>query len=375
MEVDIKVKKLAIYLHIPFCKQKCKYCDFNSFFIKSKDKINEYITALCDEIEYYANGANEFEISSVYFGGGTPSFIDEKNIKIVLDTIKAQYNVMNDAEITIEVNPGTVNFEKLKTYNEIGINRLSIGIQTLNDSLLEEIGRIHTSKEAKECFYLARRAGFNNISLDIMFGLPNQTLKDVENTLEDFIKLDPEHISAYSLKIEEGTVFGKLYRENNLKLPAEDIEREMYYLIKKKLKEAGYNQYEISNFSKANYESRHNSAYWKRQDYLGFGISASSCFKEVRFTNTDNFSKYIENPIENFSEKEVLTKDIIESERVVLGLRMLRGLEIEEFYKKDEWTKALEELIENGLLTNMGGMIRLTDKGLDLANQVFVEFI
>jgi len=374
MEVDIKMKKLAIYLHIPFCKQKCKYCDFNSFYINNEEKISEYITSLCKQIEYYADKSSEFEVSSVYFGGGTPSFINEKYIKIVLDIIRDKYNVIPNAEITIEVNPGTVNFEKLKEYKKFGINRLSIGVQTLNDNLLEVIGRVHTASEAKECFYLARNAGFDNISLDIMFGLPNQTLEDVKDTVDEFIKLNPEHVSAYSLKIEEGTAFYKLYSENKLILPSEELERDMYYLLKDRLNKAGYSQYEISNFAKLNYHSKHNTAYWERQDYLGFGISASSCFNEVRFSNTNSFEEYVKNPMENFFEEEILTEDVIKSERVILGLRMLKGVS-EECFCKEEWRNALEELINKGLLINIGGMIKLTDKGLDLANQVFVEFI
>ena len=241
MEADIKVKKLAIYVHIPFCKSKCKYCDFNSFYIDDSIKIRQYVEALCEEIKYYSNKCKDFSVSSVYFGGGTPSFIDEKYIESIMKEIRYGYDVLEDAEITIEVNPGTVSSKKLKRYKAVGINRVSIGVQALNDRLLKEIGRVHTAKEATECFYLARDAGFSNISLDIMFGLPTQSLDDLKNTLNDFIELSPEHISAYSLKVEEGTVFWKLYSENKLKLPSEDIEREMYYLVKKELKEAGYN--------------------------------------------------------------------------------------------------------------------------------------
>ncbi len=374
MEADIEVRNLAIYVHIPFCKQKCKYCDFNSFYVDEEGKIHQYIKAVCKQIEYYSNSATDFTVTSVYFGGGTPSFIKEKYIKFIMEKIKKFYKVSEDAEITIEVNPGTITLKKLKKYREIGINRISIGVQTLNDKLLMEIGRIHTAQEARECFHLAREAGFYNISMDIMFGLPDQEIKDIENTLDEFMSFNPEHISAYSLKVEAGTVFGKLYAEKKLNLPSESSERDMYYLIKRKLKKFGYNQYEISNFSKPGYESKHNMAYWKRQDYLGVGISAASCFNEVRFTNTYNFLEYINNPIDNFSESEILTEDVIESERIILGLRLLEGVNEGNFNKK-EWKQSLKKLIEKGLLTNSDGKIILTDKGLDLANQVFVEFI
>jgi len=374
MEVGIKVKKLAIYVHIPFCKQKCKYCDFNSFYINDGLKVAKYIDAVCKEVRYYSDKSTEFSVSSVYFGGGTPSFISEDYIMRIIGEIKKRYNVLSGAEITIEINPGTVTLEKLRCYRASGINRVSIGIQSLNDKILKEIGRIHDANDAKRCFYMAREAGFENISLDVMFGLPNQTLEDVEEAIGAFIKLGPEHISAYSLKVEEGTAFGKLYNDKKLILPSEEDERKMCHLIKKEFEGAGYNQYEISNFSKGGYESRHNTSYWERQDYLGFGISASSCFNEVRFTNTENFLEYINNPIENFSEKEVLTDDIIKSERIILGLRMLNGVK-EELFEKVEWKNSLEELIKKGLLINIDGIVKLTDLGLDLANRVFVEFI
>ena len=368
------MKKLALYVHIPFCKQKCKYCDFTSFCINDESKIEKYVEAVCKQIKYYSLEAYNFEVTSIYFGGGTPSFIDTKYIKEILEEIKGNYNLVEKPEITLEANPGTVDFIKLKRYKELNINRISFGIQTLNDKLLAEIGRIHTSKEAISTVELARKTGFDNISLDIIFGLPNQTLKDIEDTLEEFIKLSPEHISTYSLKIEENTVFGKLYKEKKLNLPSEDLEREMYYTIKEKLKKAGYIQYEISNFAKSGYYSRHNTSYWERQDYLGFGISASSCFNDTRFTNIQDFMPYIENPIGNFSENEILSKDIIESEKIILGLRMLKGIN-EDLFSKDEWKKSLQKLIDKGLLKKEEKNISLTDRGLDLANQVFVEFI
>lgn len=374
MEVGIEVRNLAIYVHIPFCKQKCKYCDFNSFFTEDNSLIESYINAVCKQLVFYSEVSKNFCVSSVYFGGGTPSFIAEKYIMQILNVIKDKYNVKNEVEITIEANPGTVNLVRLKNYRDFGINRLSFGVQTLNDRLLKDIGRVHSAGEAINGFYLAREAGFDNISLDIMFGLPSQGIKDVENTVDEFIKLNPEHISAYSLKIEENTVFGKLYREKKLTLPDEATERDMYYIIKEKLFNAGYIQYEISNFAKCGYESKHNTSYWLRQDYLGMGISSASCFNEVRFTGTADFKSYIENPIENFSEYEVLTDDVIASERIILGLRLTKGV-TKDLFVKPEWIKSCEELIKKGLLVESDNRIFLSDKGLDLANQVFVEFI
>lgn len=367
------VNKLAIYVHIPFCKQKCKYCDFTSFENK-EDKISIYVEALIKEILSYKEKTKNYIVTSVYFGGGTPSFIDTSFIEKIYNALKNSYKFLDDMEITIECNPGTVTLKKLKKYREIGINRISFGVQTFNDKLLKDIGRVHSVSDAISGFYMAREAGFNNISLDLMFGLPNQTIKDVNKTLNKFIELNPEHISTYSLKIEDKTVFGRLYDEGKLKLPDENEEREMYYLIKEKLKENGYEHYEISNFSKAGFESRHNTAYWERQNYLGFGLGASSCFEEIRFSNTSNFEEYIKNFSGFIKDREELKKEDIDSEKVILGLRMLKGID-EEFVCYDKWKKAVEKLINAGLVIKEEGKIKLTDKGLDLANQVFVEFI
>lgn len=373
MEAEFIMKKLAIYVHIPFCKQKCKYCDFTSF-ANLESEVLQYITALLREIKEYSSMAKDYIVTSVYFGGGTPSFIDENLIDKLYNEIKYNYVLNSNAEVTIEANPGTVNIEKLKRYYNIGFNRISFGVQSLSDELLKEVGRVHTASDAIDGFYMARDAGFNNISLDLMFGLPNQTLKDVEDTLDGFIRLNPEHISTYSLKVEENTVFGKLQSEGKLVLPSDEVERDMYYLIKEKLKDAEYSHYEISNFGKNGFESRHNTAYWERQAYLGFGLGASSCFNEVRFKNTDDFDKYIDDFDKNIEDREVLSQEVINSEKIILGLRMLKGIN-KEYLVYDRWKKAASKLIRLGLLEESNGMIRLTDKGLDLANQVFVEFI
>ena len=367
------VNKLAIYVHIPFCKQKCKYCDFTSFENK-EDKISIYIEALIKEILSYKEKVKNYIVTSVYFGGGTPSFIDANFIEEIYNSLKDNYKFSDDMENTIECNPGTITLDKLKKYREIGFNRISFGVQTFNDKLLKDIGRVHSVNDAISGFYMAREAGFNNISLDLMFGLPSQTLKDVSETLNKFIELNPEHISTYSLKIEEKTVLGRLYDEGKISLPAEDEERKMYYLIKEKLKQVGYNHYEISNFAKCDFESRHNTAYWERQNYLGFGLGASSCFEEVRFSNTNNFDEYIEDFESYIKDREELKKEDIDSEKVILGFRMLKGID-EELICYDKWRKSVKKLISAGLVIKEEGRIRLTDKGLDLANQVFIEFI
>lgn len=368
-----KVNKLAIYVHIPFCKQKCEYCDFTSFENK-EDKVSIYVETLIKEILAYKEKTKNYVVTSVYFGGGTPSFIDVSFIEQIYNSLKENYKFSDNMEITIECNPGTVTLEKLKKYREIGFNRISFGIQTFNDKLLKDIGRVHSVNDAINGFYMARDAGFNNISLDLMFGLPSQTLKDVRETLDKFVELNPEHISTYSLKIEEKTVFGRLYDEGKLNLPDENEEREMYYLIKEKLRENGYEHYEISNFAKCGFESKHNTAYWERQDYLGFGLGASSCFEEVRFSNTNDFYEYVKDFEGNIKEKEPLAKEDIESEKVILGLRMLKGIDKDWICHK-EWKESVEKLIKAELIINKEGKIKLTDKGLDLANQVFVEFV
>ena len=373
MEADIEVRNLAIYVHIPFCKQKCKYCDFTSF-VNLESRVSQYVTALLKEIREYSSAKKGYIVTSVYFGGGTPSFIDENLIEKIYNEIKDNYVLNDDIEVTIEANPGTISIEKLKKYHDIGFNRISFGVQSLSDKLLKEIGRVHTASDAIEGFYMARDAGFINISLDLMFGLPNQTLKDVEDTLDGFIRLNPEHISTYSLKVEENTAFGKLQSEGKLTLPSDEVERGMYYLIKEKLKNAGYEHYEISNFGKIGFESRHNTAYWERQAYLGFGLGASSCFNEVRFKNTDDFDKYINDFKKNIEDREVLSEEVINSEKIILGLRMLKGIS-KEYLVYDRWRASAKKLINLGLLEENGEILRLTDRGLDLANQVFVEFI
>ena len=376
-EVEVVfMKDLAIYVHIPFCRQKCKYCDFNSYAGK-QEYIQEYIEALTEEILRQAKKTKDYVVKSVYFGGGTPSFISSEEIEKVVSMLRENYCFSDDLEMTIEANPGTVNAEKLAKYREIGFNRLSFGVQAVQDEILREIGRIHTFDDVVLGYYAARKVGFANISFDLMFGLPKQHLKDVEMSVDKFIELGPEHISAYSLKVEENTVFGKMEREKRLILPSEDEEREMYYLIKERLKKARYEQYEISNFAKPGQASRHNLAYWKRCDYIGFGAGAASCFEEMRFSNIEELEEYINRIRKNESvrvEEERLTEDVIHSEEIILGLRLKSGVRRDLFCSQKD-TAALKKLIEAGLLRENDSVILLTDKGLDLANQVFVEFI
>lgn len=352
----------SLYIHIPFCKQKCLYCDFNSY--SNADKlINDYIIALKDEIQSYS--FNEYK--TIYFGGGTPSYIDEKNIIEVLKCIDYQ----KAKEITIEVNPGTVTKEKLKYYIENGINRLSIGLQATQDNILKEIGRIHTLKDFEKTYNWARDVGFKNISVDLMFGLPKQTLKNVEESLEFIIKINPEHVSCYSLILHEN-IFSNL--------PEDEEEREMYYLIINKLREAGYNHYEISNFAKPGYESKHNLVYWNQGEYVGVGAGASSYIDKKRYTNVTNISKYIENYEDRIIE-EVQDKEGQEREYIILKLRLTNGIDISEINEKfninvcEKYKKQIEKMEKLELIECTKEYIRLTKKGLDLANIVWEEFL
>lgn len=372
------MKKLGIYVHIPFCKQKCKYCDFTSFSNKN-EKIEEYIQTLKKEIIENKQKAQEYEVTTIYIGGGTPSYIDSNYIVEIVNTIKQNYNIKENAEVTIEVNPGTISKEKLEDYYKIGINRLSIGLQSTNDELLKLIGRIHKYEDFLETFKTARNVGFKNINVDLMIGLPKQTMLDVKKSLEEIITLNPEHISVYSLIVEEGTPIEREISDRKLNLPDEETEREEYWLVKNTLENAGYKHYEISNFAKEGYSSKHNINCWEQKEYMGFGLSAHSYMNKIRYSNTDCLEKYINNNTYIINEEQ--DKEDEEKEYMLLGLRKIDGIIISEFKNKfvdnpiylfrDELNKLVkEELIEIDI-----NNIRLTKKGIDFANIVWEEFV
>ena len=379
------MNECGIYVHIPFCKQKCMYCDFCSFVMSEKD-VKRYIDALCNEIK--SVWINE-DITTIYFGGGTPSYIDSKYIEIVMDQILNSMNYYDSGkgykwEQTIEVNPGTVDKQKLQDYYNMGFNRLSIGLQSTSNRILKEIGRIHTYEEFLNTYNLAREVGFKNINVDLMLGLPNQTLDDIKDSVDKILELNPEHISTYSLIVEDSTPMERLIESGKLQLPDEDIEREEYWYIKKKLEEAGYKHYEISNFAKPGYESKHNVNCWKQQSYSGFGLGAASYADGLRMHNTDDFEKYIEIHKEEGNEyiiDECQNKESMMKEYMMLGFRMLDGIDCKEFMKKFAinpltlYNTEIEELTKDGLIVANDKNIRLTDKGLDLANLVFERFI
>ena len=378
----MKKKELGVYIHIPFCKKKCYYCDFISFENKC-DEIPQYIESLKEEIRKF--DFSSYNVTSIYIGGGTPSYIDSKYIKYILDELKTRVK-FDDIEITIEVNPGTVTEEKLKEYKEAGINRISIGLQSTNNKLLKEIGRIHTYEEFLEAYELVNKIGFNNINVDLMLALPGQTIQDLKESLDKIINLNPNHISVYSLIVEEGTKISKLLEEGKISLPEEEQERRMYWYVKDILELKGYNHYEVSNFSKKGKESRHNMNCWNQEEYIGFGVAAHSYINNVRFSNTDNIQEYIKNIKENNTENNITieeeqTLEDKKKEFMMLGFRKIEGVDISRFKEKfvDNplflYREKLNKLAEEGLIEVDLNNIRLTNKGLDLANLVFEEFI
>ena len=373
------MKEVALYIHIPFCKQKCLYCDFKSF-ANAERYMAEYIDALLIELNRIKD---KYIFRSLFIGGGTPSFLDERSLSKLMQAVSS-LSYIDNAEKTIECNPGTVDETKLDIIKKGKINRLSFGLQSSENHLLKTIGRIHTYEEFKENYYLARNMGFNNINIDLMFGLPNQTLNIYKDTLQEIIKLEPEHISAYSLIIEEGTPFYNMYSKNLLKLPTEESERDMYRYTKDKLSENGYYQYEISNYSKEGMECYHNKIYWSCEEYIGIGIAASSYIDNKRITNISSIEEYIQkiNNNESVIDEEIINSNIDNIEEYMfMNLRMMKGIDEEEFYRKfnrdidDIYKEVIEKHIKNGLLVREKNRIFLSDKGIELSNYVMSDFI
>ena len=397
MEESIKenTKNIGIYVHIPFCKKKCEYCDFKSF-VGKENLIDQYMKWVKYELKSIGEGNKlDYEnnlddliiVKTIYIGGGTPSILPPKYISDILNTIKDNYTIDNkNLEVTIEVNPGTVNEEKLTKYKECGINRLSIGLQATQNEVLNTLGRIHTYNDFLDTYNVARKIGFNNINVDLMIGIPGQSLEDVQESIEEIIKLSPEHISTYSLIIEEGTPFFDKLVKNEITLPDEEIERQMYWMVKKKLEEAGYIHYEISNFAKKGYESKHNLACWNQEEYVGVGAAAHSYTNNVRYSNVCEIEEYINNyennnETNNFIFHEKQTKDSKMKEFMLLGLRKINGIRVQEFKNRFGenpiylYRKELNKLVNENLLEIDGDTIKLTKKGLDLANLVWEEFV
>ena len=375
-------RELSIYVHIPFCARKCLYCDFLSF--KAEDSlIASYFDALSQEIRSYADSYDDYTVKSVFFGGGTPSLPDAEYICGVLNLLSEQFHICEDAEITIEMNPGTASFEKILKYKEAGVNRLSIGAQSFDDKDLKAIGRIHDSEQFYRTYEDAKRAGFTNINIDIMSALPGQSVDSYISTLKKAVELKPAHISAYSLIVEEGTPFFDM----ELDLPSENEDRIMYHKTKEILAESGYHRYEISNYALGEGEKNecyHNKVYWRRGNYLGLGLGASSMVQDVRFSNITDIKEYIDRLSRGESvvkDREELSENSVMEEFMFLGLRLTQGVDTDLFFHR--FGKRIEEIYPDvldkfkslGLLETNGKYLRLTDKGLDVCNTVMAEFI
>ncbi len=374
------IRELELYIHIPFCVRKCKYCDFLSAPATAQVQ-NAYMEALVQEIK--AASIPDCLVVSIFIGGGTPSAVEAHLIARVLETVRENFVLAEDAEISMEMNPGTVTEESLLIYRRAGINRLSLGLQSANDAELQVLGRIHSYEQFLDTYAKVREAGFDNVNVDLMSALPGQTLSDWEENLNRILSLSPqpEHISAYSLIVEEGTPFYEMYEKGKLDLPDEDTEREMYWKTAEILKIAGYEQYEISNYAKAGFACRHNCGYWTRRDYLGFGIGAASLYNNTRFHNTNSLQTYLNNPCESREDIQPLTPREQMDETIFLGLRMLKGVDITRFQEtfgvaiEEIYADQIQESIAQGLLAYKDDNIVLTERGLDLSNYVMAKFL
>ena len=390
--------QLGIYIHIPFCVQKCVYCDFLSAPATNDVKI-KYIEALKKEIELVGlnNKEKDIEVNSIFFGGGTPSCIDPELIQSVLDTIKNNFRVNEFAEITIECNPGTLSEDKAYSYRNAGINRISFGLQSCDDKELKMLGRIHDFDDSRDSFRMARNYVFNNINVDLMTGLPGQTKESLLKTLKTALAFKPEHISAYGLILEEGTVLFDRINEYP-PIPSEELDRQMYDITRKSFTKSGYVQYEISNYAKPGYECIHNLKYWNREEYLGFGIGAASFIDEKRYSNITDINSYIDitsklmdevmdNKLINidlsslYASFEKLDINDAKEEFMFLGLRKIQGISILDYKEKfnqeiyEQYSKEIEDNINKGLLILENNRLKLTAKGIDISNTVMSDFI
>lgn len=372
----------GLYIHVPFCVKKCNYCDFNSFSIDNKLK-NTYLQDLKREMELYKNDENQ-EITSIFLGGGTPSILSGDEIKYIFKFINENFKVRDDAEITMECNPGTLTIEKLKAMKESGVNRLSIGLQATQNNHLKYIGRIHTYELFEKNYKEAISIGFDNINIDLMYSLPNQTFDDWKESLEKVTNLNPTHISAYSLILEESTELYNMHERNEFSIMDEDIDIEMYEYTINYLKSKGYNQYEISNYSKDGFECEHNILYWKCEQYIGLGPGASGYIKNIRYSNVCDLSEYHKMVTDNkkpIDNKEIINNQDAIEEKIFMGLRMNEGIKFEDFKQKFDidflkrYYKQIQELNEKKLITINDEGIALTQKGMEISNSVFIEFI
>ncbi len=376
-------ERIGLYLHIPFCRQKCLYCDFPSYAgMETWQK--EYVDALTAEIRIRGERYKEKKIVSVFLGGGTPTVLPIPLLERLMEAVKTHFTILEDAEITIEANPGTLNQEMAQALRQMGFNRLSMGVQAWQNRLLQNLGRIHTIEDFLENYQAVREAGFENVNVDLMFALPQQSMADWKETLERITALEPEHISAYSLIIEEGTPFYDCWEKGTLQPASEDLDREMYHWAADFLAKKGYQQYEISNFAKAGRQSRHNCIYWRAEEYLGMGLGAHSYLAGRRFHNPYDIRKYIVamgEPAKLEEDVELLSEEDALAEFMFLGLRLTDGVSFERFQKrfgrgmKEVYSRQIEQLKQEGLLWEGEAGVRLTRRGIDVSNVAFEKFL
>lgn len=374
------MREIGLYIHIPFCKRKCYYCDFNSY--AGYDYLfDDYIRALLMEIE--SNSTKDYNVVSVYIGGGTPNLLPPSYIEKILKSVFKNYKILDGCEITIEMNPGLITEEKLKIYKGSGINRVSIGLQAFQNRLLKYIGRIHTIEDFFENYELVKKF-FDNINIDLMYALPTQTFKEWQETLKEVVKLQPTHVSTYSLILEPNTSFYRLYEKGQLPIVDEEEELKMYHWGIEFLKEKGYHHYEISNFALPTFECRHNILYWECKNYLGFGAGAHSYMADVRYSNIENIKDYIKSILERKSavkEKIKLTKQDRMAEFMFLGMRMTKGVCDKDFKKRfgislfEIYKKVIQKYLKEGLIEIDNECVKLTERGIDVSNVIFEEFL
>ena len=370
-------KPIGLYVHIPFCVKKCNYCDFCSFPVDSIDCSEKYISALCREIEGYRE--RNIQVDSIFFGGGTPTLLNAGEIDRIMCSIKKSFVLSPDAEFTVEANPGTVSEEKLRTLVGCGVNRLSIGLQSIHENEMKILGRIHSFEDFERTYSLARECGIDNINIDLMYGIPEQTMESFRVTLQKITELSPEHISLYGLILEEGTPFFE--RRDSLLLPSEDGECDMYYFATDFLRDKGYSHYEISNYAKEGRECQHNLKYWHCEEYIGVGLSAYSYFDGARFGNSKDYSEYLKGNYKDYGYMELVDPDSLAYEFVMLGLRTKEGVSLlqykekfgEDFLSKRQST--VDALIKDGYVQILDGRLCLTEKGFYVSNYILTELI
>jgi oxygen-independent coproporphyrinogen III oxidase len=374
----------GLYIHVPFCKSLCRYCDFYSK-IARPGEIDRYIEALEFEATLRAKTIfSAFNYDSIFIGGGTPSLLSQIQITSLFKLIRSNFNILSDTEITIECNPSSLNAEMIQYYHDIGINRISLGVQSFNDGHLERLGRLQDSKEARESVVLIRKAGFENIGLDLIYGLPEQTLLEWQDDIKEAIKLEPAHISAYNLIIEQETPFGKLFEEGRLKLPSEDVQNLMYDLLNKMLFDSGYSRYEISNFARPGFECRHNLKYWHLEPYLGLGPAAVSFDGTARYKNISDLPAYLkaarwmELPPH---EVEPLDNSKLREEMIMMGLRLSQGLSIIDLNKRFGYdisiskSDIISSLSKAGYIKIENGHIKLAPDTYFISDEIILKLI